>query len=406
MRIVIAKKLLSAVGGSELQARLLARALVARGHEVTLVGLRPAWRRPGIALTPDGQALHDRRGREAHPRERLGGAIRVHEDGVTYLYVRPRGGLLGAAIDGVLPTSLIDARALRPMFADADVVHGIAREWARPVEASARAAGAAYVETPLVHPGQPFGGASGSDTARYRRADAVIALTEWEASWYRERGATRVHVTGVGPAIDGVPEREPDPATILFIGRKERYKGYHALRAAAPLVWARRPDARFVAIGQRAFLDRTAAPRDERWIEMGVVDEVTKAEAYASATMLVMPSQHETFGHTYLEAWAAGRPVIAGDIAPLHEVVREGVDGLHARNEPRAIADAILRLLEDPALARRMGEAGRQRLRERWTWPLVAERTEQAYAAALRSRDERTRNSDARTPIPTSARGA
>ena len=50
MRVVIAKKLLSTVGGSEAQARALARALAKRHHEVTLVGLRPAWRRPGIPL--------------------------------------------------------------------------------------------------------------------------------------------------------------------------------------------------------------------------------------------------------------------------------------------------------------------------------------------------------------------
>jgi glycosyltransferase involved in cell wall biosynthesis len=77
-----------------------------------------------------------------------------------------------------------------------------------------------------------------------------------------------------------------------------------------------------------------------------------------------------------------GRPVIAGDIAPLREVVREGIDGLHAANEPRAIARAILRVLADPDEARRMGEAGRARLMERWTWPMIAERTEVAYAAA------------------------
>src|SRR5438309_8383149 len=50
MRVVIAKKLLSTVGGSEAQARTLARTLAKRHHDVTLVGLRPAWRRPGIPL--------------------------------------------------------------------------------------------------------------------------------------------------------------------------------------------------------------------------------------------------------------------------------------------------------------------------------------------------------------------
>jgi len=102
-----------------------------------------------------------------------------------------------------------------------------------------------------------------------------------------------------------------------------------------------------------------------------------------------MPSDHETFGFTYLEAWSAGLPVIAGDIPPLREVVREGVDGLHVRNEPRAIADAILAVLRDPEHARRMGTAGRERVSREFSWPAVARRTEVAYGAAVSLRDGR-----------------
>ncbi|MDE3192508.1 MAG: glycosyltransferase family 4 protein [Chloroflexota bacterium] len=368
MKVAIAKKLLSSVGGSELQARLLARALAARGHDVLLVGMRPAWPRPGI---PDRAVLRGG-----------GGTVRDEADGVAFAYIAARGGRAGAAVDGLFPTDLADESALTTALRGRDVVHVIAREWAGSYERAARRAGGAVVETPLVHPGQPFSGAAGADVARYRRDDAVIALTEWEAGWYRERGVERVRVTGVGPVIGDVPCVDADAATILFVGRKERYKGYHALRAAAPLVWRERPDARFVAIGQRAWRDRPVAV-DPRWIDLGVVDEAAKTEAYARATVLVMPSEHETFGHTYLEAWAAGRPVIAGDIPPLREVVRDGVDGLHARNDPVEVARAILRILGDPAAARRMGEAGRERLRERWTWERIAERTEKVYEEAV-----------------------
>ncbi len=369
MKIAIAKKLVSSVGGSELQARVLAHALAARGHDVVVVGMRPAWPRPGI---PSSAVLR-----------RDGGIVRQEDGAVAFAYLPPRAGRLGSAIEGVLPTDLAQSAGIAEAIAGRDVVHVLAREWARSYETAARRIGAAFVETPLVHPGQPFSGGGRADLARYRRDDAVIALTEWEAGWYRDRGVERVHVTGVGPVIGEVPRVEPDPATILFVGRKERYKGYHALRAAAPLVWRARPDARFVVIGQRSWRDRWSAKGDPRWIELGVVDEDAKAEAYARATVLAMPSEHETFGHTYLEAWSAGRPVIAGDIPPLREVVREGVDGLHARNDPRAIAEAILRILRDPGAARRMGEAGRESLRARWTWEGIAERTEKVYEAAL-----------------------
>jgi starch synthase len=75
--------------------------------------------------------------------------------------------------------------------------------------------------------------------------------------------------------------------------------------------------------------------------------------------------------------------VIAGDIPPLREVVREGVDGIHVANERGAIAEAILMLLRDPERARRMGVQGRERVLREFTWPAVARRTELAYESAL-----------------------
>lgn len=366
MRIVLVKKLLSTVGGSEAQARELAAGLRDRGHDVRLVGLRPAWSRPGI---PTGRR----------------GDLTLQQDGLTFRFLATP----FAPIDGLLSTSLISWRRLARELAGADVVHCIAREWAGPVESAARSIGAAFVETPLVHPGQRFSGAGRDDVRRYARDDAILALTDWEANWYRERGARRVHVTGVGAVLDDLPEVPMDPATVLFVGRKERYKGYDALRSAAPLVWRERPDARFHVIGQTRFLGPRPL-RDPRWSEPGVVSSKEKSAAYARATLLCMPSDHETFGHTYLEAWCAGRPVIAGDIPPLREVVRSGIDGLHVRNEPRSIAGAILELLGDPERSRRMGEAGRRRVAERWTWAVVAERTEAAYDDALQGRAQRT----------------
>ena len=354
MRIVIAKKTLSTVGGSEVFARSLDRELRALGHDVQLVGLQPAWSRPGIA--------EDRRSK----------------------FLPVRGGRIGAAIDSLLPTSLVSDADLRAAIRGADVVHSIAREWAGALEHAARAEGAAFVETPLVHPGQPFSGDGMGDVARYRRDDAVIALTNWEAGWYRERGVRNVHVTGIGPNLLALPDVPREPATILFVGRKELYKGYYSLLNAARIVWRERPDARFVAIGQPAWFARIwKPPQDARWIDRGVVSEEEKAEAYARATIFAMPSEHETFGHTYLEAWLAGLPVIAGDIRPLREVVREGVDGLHVENNGHAVANAILTLLRDPERARLMGVQGRERVLREFTWESVAKRTELAYRSAL-----------------------
>src|SRR5256885_2628900 len=128
MRVVIAKKLLSTVGGSEAQARALARALAKRHHEVTLVGLRPAWRRPGIPL--DVYA--------APP-----GPVELRHEGIRFLFLPVRGGRFGAALDGILPTSLVNGVDLEQAVTGAAVVPPIAPQRSGPPEGAARAAGGA-----------------------------------------------------------------------------------------------------------------------------------------------------------------------------------------------------------------------------------------------------------------------
>lgn len=365
MRVLLIKKGVSAIGGSETHARALARTLAARGHDVTLAGLRPPWRRAGL----DGAAeLADGRARIALLPTRLG--------------------RLGAALDALLPTELLDGGRARALAAGVQVVHCVAREYAGVAERLARETRAAFVITPLVHPGQLLAGEAPADIARYRRADAVCAMTRWEAAWYAARGVPgdRVHVTGVGPVLEReIPEREPEPATILFVGRRERYKGYYALAGAMTLVWRARPDARVLAVGQRAWhaplTDRLyPALRDARWQDLGIADERAKAAAYARAALLCVPSRHESFGQVYLEAWLARRPVIAADIPPVRELV-DGA-GLLVPQRPAAIASAILALLEDPQRARELGARGRERALAHHTWAAVAARVEQVYEKA------------------------
>jgi len=112
MRVVIAKKLLSTVGGSEAQARALGTALAARGHQVTLLGIRPAWRRPGI---PDAVYA-------APP-----GDVEIIEGGLRYVFI----GTPAAAVEAILPISLVPASRLARAFGGAEVVHSLARRSGR-----------------------------------------------------------------------------------------------------------------------------------------------------------------------------------------------------------------------------------------------------------------------------------
>jgi phosphatidylinositol alpha-mannosyltransferase len=105
---------------------------------------------------------------------------------------------------------------------------------------------------------------------------------------------------------------------------------------------------------------------------------------YASAHVVVSPAlKNESFGIVLLEAMAAGKPIVASDIPGYHAVIASEEDGvLVPPGDARALAQALARLLEDPA--RRLALAARGRARaERFGWPTVAERLEDYYREVL-----------------------
>ncbi len=111
---------------------------------------------------------------------------------------------------------------------------------------------------------------------------------------------------------------------------------------------------------------------------LGRVDDV--ASVLAAADVLVMPSRQEGLGVAALEAMAAGLPVIASRVGGLPEAVVDGATGLLVPPaDVPALAAAIARLAADRALARRLGAAGRARVRERFTMAGMAAATLAVY---------------------------
>jgi glycosyltransferase involved in cell wall biosynthesis len=191
---------------------------------------------------------------------------------------------------------------------------------------------------------------------------------------------------------DGAGFRErhaipPDAPIVLFIGRRERYKGFIHLLDAADRVWRRHGETRFVFIGVPGFygavVDEFARYDDERIIHIERASDAEKAAALDACSLYAMPSLHETFGIGYLEAWLHEKPVIGCDIPPLREVIAHGVDGLLVAQKVEDIADAIPTLLDDAALRARMGRAGSAKVGERWDWDSVMDRVEEAYGHAV-----------------------
>ncbi len=289
------------------------------------------------------------------------------------------------------------AAEIQPLAGQADLLHNcrIGREGLTAASLQiARACDVPLVLTPVHHP--RWGGWLHRHYHRlYRAADAVIALTESERRTLLALGVAeaRVHVTGMGPSLareaDGERFREghglgPAPI-VLFLGQKYAYKGLAALLAAAPIVWQRVPEACFVFVGPRTRYSRRlfASVADRRVLELDQVDLQTKTDALAACSLLCVPSTQESFGGVYTEAWSLGKPVIAADTPVSREVVADGDDGCLVPPAPETIADRIVDLLRDTALAQRLGANGKAKVAARYSWPRLAAMTEAVYRQVL-----------------------
>jgi len=164
-----------------------------------------------------------------------------------------------------------------------------------------------------------------------------------------------------------------DGPLIGIVGRLQHWKGIHVLLEAMPQVLERYPDAHCVVVGGPHALEAEYAPYLERRIaELGVSQAVTLTglqsnvpEWMQALDIFVHASDREPFGIVIIEAMALGKPVIAGNSGGPTEIMTDGVHGLLTPfGDADALAAALLRYLEEPDLARRLGLAAQQRARE------------------------------------------
>jgi glycosyltransferase involved in cell wall biosynthesis len=98
------------------------------------------------------------------------------------------------------------------------------------------------------------------------------------------------------------------------------------------------------------------------------------------ADILVQPSVLEAFGMQVVEAMASGLPVIGSAVGGIPELIVDGKTGILVdRDNPIVLADAIVRLLDNPALAREMGNAGRRRVEEKFSWDRITDELKSCY---------------------------
>jgi phosphatidylinositol alpha-1,6-mannosyltransferase len=170
----------------------------------------------------------------------------------------------------------------------------------------------------------------------------------------------------------------------------ELYKGHDTILRSLPLVAARVPDVRWVVIGHgsyEAYYRRLADSLNvaDHVVFLGAVSDQERDHWYRVCRLFAMPSRAtlldgagEGFGVAYLEAGAWGKPVLAARAGGALDSVEDGVSGvLVAPESVGDLADALIRLLVDSAYAESLGRQGWQRVRDRFSWSIVARQTEQ-----------------------------
>lgn len=179
-----------------------------------------------------------------------------------------------------------------------------------------------------------------------------------------------------------------DDPMVLFAGRMARQKGPDLLLEAIPGVLARVPRASFVFAGDgdmRPWLEQSVAKRrlGEFVRFVGYRSGRSLIDLFKTADTVCVPSRNEPFGIVVLEAWGASRPVIATRSGGPGEFVRDHETGLVVAPDPGELGHALSTVLQDPADARRMGDAGRMEAESRFSWDVIARQTLDVYASVL-----------------------
>lgn len=241
-------------------------------------------------------------------------------------------------------------------------------------------------------PSSPFPATYGW-VARWSCARASIVtcgsenLAEYLRADMRERDLAKLHVCHFG--IDVTERAIPASPNgfVLLPARLVEKKGVDtAIRAWKEL--PRRLPARLVIAGtgpEEAALRRLVADLSlDDSVEMaGAVDPIRLRAMMSRCRLVLIPSRWEAFGMVALEAMAASRPVVATRSGGVTEIVVDGETGrLVPPAEPTAMAAAMAELIDDPERARAMGEAGRRRALEHFSWSAVGDRYDELFRLA------------------------
>ncbi len=178
---------------------------------------------------------------------------------------------------------------------------------------------------------------------------------------------------------------DPESPLILFIGRLAWQKGPDMLVDAAPDLLREHSSCQFAFVGDgqmRRGLEARARSLPARFL--GRLADADYISLLNASDIVAIPSRNEPFGLVLLEAWSAGRCVVASDVGGLSENIEHGTDGVKVQPRPDSIAEGLSVAAGSPGRSLGMGRRGLDKVRRYFGWSRVAERMEDSYRKLAR----------------------
>jgi len=242
------------------------------------------------------------------------------------------------------------------------------------------------------------------DRVNLRSASTVLVNSRFTA-----RAVERLYQVEARVSYHGVDTAKFHPIgggkrhNVLSVGSLTPLKGFDFLvRAMAEYPAAGRPTlvlaSNFANPPERDYLQHLARDSGVDLVLAGCVDDAELVSLYNQAKAVVYAPIREPFGLVPLEAMACATPVVAVAEGGIPETVLDGQTGFLTERDPGHFAAAVRRLVDDPALARKLGENGREHVLSHWSWDSAVRSLEAHLDTAVRTRSVATSRRAASTP--------
>ncbi len=249
---------------------------------------------------------------------------------------------------------------------------------------------------------------SNNEVAILKYYSKIIACTTTEKNELIKRGVESKRIEVVPMGVDTqkfesaqkevflssyqVEESRP---IVLFCGYKNFEKGALTLLQSLPLVQNYVKDVLFCFIGPstKAYNYEVSKHKKSGFknnilnidpSNLGGYFDKKKLGCFKSCSVFAMPSRSDAYGISFLEAWAAGKPVIGANAGATPEIIRDGIDGFLVEfGNPTALAEKILFVLKNPELSKTLGKNGQLKVQKNNLWKDIARKIFNIYEALV-----------------------